>query len=315
MLFIDSNAFLEFYNSSQDKLKKLLPTLEEICDEIFVTQQVSFEVKRNRLKVVALSLNNYLTGCSIKGIKLPEHLDEQQKKEIVIWNKSFADCSDQIKEVKNNLQELIEKILYNVQNGNDTVSIILDKIFTNAILPSIDEINLAKRRKDIGNPPGKKSDPLGDEINWEQILSRYTGETPLWIISADGDYSSVVNKKRYLNSFLYNEIYEKTKKKVEVYVFDSIAEGVQDYCDKRPTAPSNMPTKTDIEEISKQEELNRYSYIDHGISFVPKKCMNCDYSGELSGPYPKPSRYGGWSYQWSCPKCGHLHDYGEPYGD
>lgn len=60
---------------------------------------------------------------------------------------------------------------------------------------SNDTFARAKRRCEVGNPPGKK-DSLGDGINWEWLLEQ---EVEFWdgelvIISADGDYESELTK-------------------------------------------------------------------------------------------------------------------------
>jgi len=71
-------------------------------------------------------------------------------------------------------------------------------------------IEKAKKRKVVGNPPGKKNDPLGDEINWEILLESIDKSTSeLIIISNDSDYLTEYEKRCYLNPLLYREVKEK----------------------------------------------------------------------------------------------------------
>ena len=313
MLFIDANGYIEFYNSSHGSIKKLLPSLCEIKDEIFITQQIVYEVKRNRLSVVSNNLNSYLNSCKLNGIRLPEHLDAVADDEINEWNKAFSESVAKVVKEKESLQSLVDKTVLNVQSGNDAVSNALNEIFSNAVAPSNEEIDRARTRKEVGNPPGKKADPLGDQISWEQLLSNFNGETPLWIISADGDYSSHIDKQRYLNAFLYEELCEKAGKQVEVHVFDSIARGVKHYSDNRPTPVQTLPSEEDLRQITSQEDLNKVAYTSSNVFPDPIACFGCGESKGFSGPIPRPSQYGGWTYQWMCKACGKFHDFGEPY--
>lgn len=50
-ILIDANLYLRFYDARQAEYKKLLRTLVEIQDSIFITQQIVSEVQRNKLAV------------------------------------------------------------------------------------------------------------------------------------------------------------------------------------------------------------------------------------------------------------------------
>lgn len=315
MLFIDANAYLEFYNSSQSSIKKLLPSLNEIKDEIFLTKQIFFEVRRNRLNIVSTNLISYLNSCKLNGIHLPEHLENEPNEEINKWNKSFSQCVEQIKKENKSLQIIVEKIISEVQSGKDQVSLVLKNIFSKAESPTDKEIDRARYRKEIGNPPGKKADPLGDQISWEQLLSNYSGVSPLWIISYDDDYSSKIEKKRYLNAFLYEELCEKAGGDVVVHVFDSIAEGIKHYSDNRLEPVKVLPSEEDLRQISCEEALQNVSYVHSKMFLDLITCFKCGKSEGFNGPIPKPSEFGGWTYQWICKACGKWLDLGEPYDD
>jgi hypothetical protein len=63
-------------------------------------------------------------------------------------------------------------------------------MFTKAIAPTDDHLGLARKGKELGNPPGKKSDPLGDQITWEQFINACSKRkvATVWIITRDGDF-------------------------------------------------------------------------------------------------------------------------------
>lgn len=315
MLFIDANAYLEFYGSSKGTIKKLLPTIEEIKDEIFVSDQVVFEVKRNRVNIISNSLRDFLDKCKLNGISLPEHLEDDLEEEIAAWNKSFSGITKQVESRRNSLSQLVENTISKVQKGKDAVSNTLEMVFVNSASPTIDELTKARLRKEIGNPPGKQNDPLGDQISWEQLLSQFDGNTPLWIISSDNDYSSLIDKKRFLNAYLYDELCKAAGKEVKVHIFESLAEGLKHYSDNRPEPVKELPSEDDLRQITSEEALQKVSFAHSSVFPDPIACFKCGKSAGFNGPVPKPSKYGGWTYQWMCNECGEWHDFGEPYDD
>ena len=88
------------------------------------------------------------------------------------------------------------------------------------MIATSDEIyNAAQCRKSIGNPPGKNQS-LGDAINWLILLENVPYGEDIHIISADGDYYSVLDDER-VNPFLQEEWRE--AKKSEVYVYRNLS--------------------------------------------------------------------------------------------
>jgi len=315
VLFIDTNAYLEFYRSSKGNIKKLLPSIEEIKDEIFVSDQIVFEVKRNRVNIISNSLRDFLDKCKLNGINLPEHMENGLEEDITEWNKSFSKITKQVNTERDSLSKLVINTIGNVQKGKDAVSQILGKVFVNSVTPIAAEIERARFRKEIGNPPGKQNDPLGDQISWEQLLSKYDGNSPLWIISSDNDFSTLIDKKRFLNAFLYDELCEATGKEVSVHVFESIAEGIKHYSDNRVEPVGKLPSEDDLRRITNEETLQKVSVARSSVFPEPIACFKCGKQAGFNRPVPKPSQYGGWTYQWVCKECGQWHDFGEPYDE
>lgn len=315
MLFIDANIYLEFFKSRQTKLKKLLPVLESLKDDIFISQQIADEVTRNKIKVSSDSLRDYVNSYKSPSARLPEHLEEGDEKVVEEWNKSSSKLTSDYKASKVALSDVTEHLLNKIMKSEDAASISLAKLFEAATQPTDDNKLKAKNRKEVGNPPGKATDPVGDELSWEQLLETYNGESPLWIVSADNDYSSSVNKKRFLNAFLFNEIKQKIGKEPIIHVFDSLAEGIEHFSENKPEPVANLPSKEELKEIALSEVKQRKEWgMSHGFP-DPIACHKCGAKEGFNGPTPKPSQYGSWTYQWNCNACHEWNDFGEPYDE
>lgn len=315
MLFIDANIYLEFFKSSQASLKKLLPSMESIKGEIFVTSQVANEVRRNKVKVASESFREYVKSYKPPSGRLPEHLEEDGKDVVEKWNRESAKLLSGLKESQISLSDAVEHLLLKVMRSEDGASVSLETILSNALPPSNDDLNNARLRKELGNPPGKPTDSLGDQVSWEQLLAAYKGEEPLWIISADNDYSSKVNNSRYLNSYLFEELKKKLGKAPDIFIFESLAEGIEHYSENRKKPVENLPPKEELREIAANELKERKEYgMTRGFP-DPIACFKCGEKKGFNGPVPKPSQYGGWTYQWLCNACHQWNDFGEPYNE
>jgi hypothetical protein len=64
--------------------------------------------------------------------------------------------------VRNELTALAADALSKISRSADDVSQRLENLFDNPISATNDEMCRARNRKETGNPPGKKGDPLGD---------------------------------------------------------------------------------------------------------------------------------------------------------
>jgi len=111
----------------------------------------------------------------------------------------------------------------------------------------------ARERRELGNPPGKIANPIGDQLTWEQILTRFKGKKRLWIISRDADYGTVYNRKGFLNRFLYDELCKITSEP-EVYLFQDIVKGVKHFVDTTGVKAEQRLTPEESEEIERAEK-------------------------------------------------------------
>jgi predicted nucleic acid-binding protein len=64
-IFIDANIYLNFFDSNKPELKKLLGSLLQIKDSLFIGSQIVNEVNRNKLDVAQRSLRNHFNNYQI----------------------------------------------------------------------------------------------------------------------------------------------------------------------------------------------------------------------------------------------------------
>ena len=107
----------------------------------------------------------------------------------------------------------------------------------------------AKERKLFGNPPGKNNDPLGDQVSWEQILTKCKNKPSVWIITKDSDYATKYESKMFLNALLYDELTLLYQRQPEVFCFDNIADGLKHFSETTSVKAEKLPTPTETEQI------------------------------------------------------------------
>ncbi len=223
-LFIDANIYLRFYDSRSRELKKLLNSLLELKDYVFITNQIANEVRRNKVYRAVASSKADFKNLGVQKTTLPEHLDNAGKCKIKEWNEKRSTLIDDEKILKRNHTKIVRGIVESIMLSADNVSLILEQLFTSSAMATEGEIDAARKRKELGNPPGKPGNPLGDEISWEQLLNAYNGSEKIWLISKDHDFFVEYDKKPYLDAFLYNELKLKSKgKPPSIFCFKSLA--------------------------------------------------------------------------------------------
>lgn len=189
LLYIDANKYIDLYRT--DKGKKLLGPLSEQIEHIFVTQQTVNEVQRNKVLVAATFLAEKFKLLKLQTFNVPDHLSgssEGQGKQIL---QGMSEIVEHIKNVNNEVDTLATGIFEQVSRSQDEVSTSLKPVFAKAILHTDDELGRARERRELGNPPGKITNAIGDQLTWEQILSHFKGKRRLWIISRNGDFGIV----------------------------------------------------------------------------------------------------------------------------
>ena len=249
-ILIDANIYLEFYQSK--KLEPLFDLLEAYVDNILVTKQIVHEVERNKLRIATRFLEQFYQkqfklGVPDQFVSLPEEI-RQRVKEFNIRSETLT----------RELQEFYQNSLTLISQSKDAVSLRLNNIFKYSIAASPEQINLGKARKEVGNPPGKPLDPLGDQVTWEQFLSGLRNCQRVWIVTTDNDYleDGLDKSDLRLNPFLYDELLRQTSVETDVRCFRSMSEALKDIRDKKPPPDPMGDLLTDLalDDMAEEEE-------------------------------------------------------------
>jgi len=250
LLFIDANKYLDLYRTTTGK--KLLASLTQQTDYIFVTQQVVEEVHRNKILVAASFLNDKFKELKLQTFHVPDHLfgtSADQNSRIL---ETMEETVKKIKQVNKDVDALASGIMEQISRSEDEVSRTLAPIFARSIGHTQMEMQRARERRERGNPPGKSTNPLGDQLTWEQIRTRFVGRRRLWIISRDGDYGTFHEKKGFVNNLLHRELLEITAG-AEAFLFEDIIDGIKDFAAKTGVKADKLPTPAEAKEIKKEE--------------------------------------------------------------
>ena len=196
-LFIDTNVLLNFYAYSNDdlqQLEKLVKLLDLKTVKLYLTQQVVDEFYRNRDSKLADSFNTFRpsgnTNCPSFMLSLSEY--ENYKQSLETYTQARKILSEKARALADARELLADQLFARIA---DQASII-----------STDEeaYGAAIKRSRLGNPPGKSSSSVGDELNWELLLAHVPGDSDLHVITKDGDYASKLNPTQP-KSFLIDE--------------------------------------------------------------------------------------------------------------
>lgn len=267
LIYIDANMYLRFFDSHSPEFKKLLKSVLEVKDKIFITSQIEDEVLRNKVEVFLRPFNEYAKQIKNVNIRLPEHLQDGEEKGLAEWNKKRKEANNSIDALRDELEEITSDLIEAISKNEDNVSAVLAEIFMNAIQETEDQMIRAKKRKEVGNPPGKKEDPLGDQLSWEQLLETIDSLDNLWIVTNDRDYFVEYEKKCYLNPLLSRDLKSKNEN-LNIYCFNTLAEALKSYnkttSEKILTLPEEESLDTIIEEEQRSNEMQEF--LSHQIS-------------------------------------------------
>jgi hypothetical protein len=255
-LFIDANQYLKLYMADTGK-KKLLHILSENQTYIFVTSQVVDEVQRNKLSVAERFLKTITQ--EVKERKLPtfdtpEHFFGRSDSTAEGLHEKLAHIQRETQEVEEILRNAAFQVLQQISRSEDEVSKALAELFSKAVIHTEEELQHAKERRDRGNPPGKPAGPLGDQLNWEQLLSHCKHKSKIWLVSEDSDYTIKFQGKRFLNSFLQGDLERVNQPPPDVFCFDNILKAIEDFESKTGVKHSTPLTEDESHEI--KDELD-----------------------------------------------------------
>jgi predicted nucleic acid-binding protein len=181
--FVDTNVFLSLYAYTDDnieELRKLLQLLKTEQLKLYVTTVVNQEFNRNRDKKIQESLGNlekFNTTLSIP--RFAEHIEE-----VATIRAALAD-------LKKSRASLLTKVTEEINERRLAADLLFKEIREASKLVAIsdDADRAARRRLELGNPPGKDGD-LADRFNWEALLEKVPDGNDIHVVSRDKDYAS-----------------------------------------------------------------------------------------------------------------------------
>jgi hypothetical protein len=217
-LCLDANVYLYFYNYTVSDLKNLEKMLEFIDTgnlNLILTKQIVNEYNRNREKVLYETLNSTIN--SKLEFNAPKILDYYQ---------DYKEIKSLLKKASIQKVELLKKMSDDILKRNFHADILIDKLFkkANHIDYRDTDIEFARQRSELGDPPGKKGS-IGDAVNWVLLLENIEQGKDLYLVSEDGDFASKIDRNS-LSDFLNSEWEE--KKKSKVFFYNSFIEFVKE---------------------------------------------------------------------------------------
>ena len=264
LVFIDASQYLDLYRAIRGK--QLLETLLEQKDHIFVTVQIVNGVQRNKLKIAAGFLTRQFEQLKVHGVAIPDHLFDISGDTAATLRKKLHDIDKRIKEVNDDLKNAAVQTLRRISLSRDEVSKALAALFSKAVTYTAEEFQRARDRKEIGNPPGKKSDSLGDQLTWEQLLSNCKDESKLWIISNDADYWTEYSDEVFLNPLLYQDLARTPQPTIDVFCFKNLGKGFDHFVKTTGVKADKLPSQEALQEIESEQDalppLGRLSTLD-----------------------------------------------------
>jgi hypothetical protein len=266
MLFIDTQQYLDLYQMPDGK--KLLEPLAAVKGRVFVTAQVVDEVARRKLEVARDWLAKRFTAAAqcaplndaFKEMnkEIPDHLFSMAvaaklNAKLIDVKKAAGMMHSQLQEYKTDVAEAVNDLLEQISRSEDEVSKALASLFQQPIEATAEELASARFRRERGRSPGKKHDPLGDQINWEQILRRIKDCARLWVISRDGDYCTKNAGLAFLNASMHEEL-RRINPNIEIRCFTEIERGLRDFINVNAVPDAKLPTPDEAERINKEQE-------------------------------------------------------------
>jgi hypothetical protein len=227
-VFIDANIYLVYLEKSNEKLD-LLSELKRLIKEkkielIFplITQEEFFR----RYPSVCIRYFKALNNTKPSGPPIVASVARKRKVKIKSkLEKLYLEYLKELEIVKVAHKKSVDKFIKKDIEGLIKLSVVA----------KYDEhlFNLAYRRKLLGNPPGKRINPVGDELVWEMILADFTDDD-LCIVSGDGDWGNELERDNQVNPLLSKEWKNKTNK--NLMLFSALGDFIN-FITKKETVP------------------------------------------------------------------------------
>jgi len=250
-LFIDANQYLKIFGLTRKHREKVLEFITSAAANIFVPRQIADEVLRNKVSVSAAffagSINKLPDNQQLTVDDILFSIDDESAKAV---KKAVED----VKVGRNKIIESARVELQRIARSDDAVSKQLKSFFSKAIAATPDEIGKARTRKEFGNQPGKPTNPLGDQLSWEQLLSHCKSHKvkQLWIVSNDTDFCTNKLDTLTLNAQLYSNLFEQCGRDIEARCFNKLTDGLDDFGKHLRLAKDQRLTEEEVKDIRQE---------------------------------------------------------------
>jgi hypothetical protein len=252
ILMVDANQFLRLYGLA-DLGNKLLGLLIAQRDRIFVTEQIADEVLRNKLKRARDFFKELFKDQRAVRVAIPDHLLGVDDAKITELRRAFQNAEEARKEI----EALTGGVLSQISRSEDKVSRTLDNLFERAIKATEEEYKRARQRRERGNPPGKPSAPLGDQLTWEQLLTkcRDAKARAVWIITDDEDFLIKLGRDRIISPRLRRDLVEACGPDVQINCYDDLLTGLVEFGKSVGVGDEALPTEQEAKQIREQIDV------------------------------------------------------------
>ena len=142
-ILVDANQYLLLYETVSGR--KLIATLLEQKEQIFVTQQIVDEVERRKLSVTAKFLEGRFQEFSLPNIGVPDHLFVAAAEDISKTRAELTDLCKKVKLMQRKLKGFVAQTLAKVSRSEDEVSVALKPLFDGAHTPKPEELEYVHR--------------------------------------------------------------------------------------------------------------------------------------------------------------------------
>ena len=213
-LFIDANVFLSFYEFTNEdiaELRKLVLLIEEEKVGLLLPQQVVNEVRRRRAGTISDSFKKFRQ--SKISLPFPSYCKEYR---------NYDAMQHHLGKLEELHRKTTEDMRQDIDNQRLPADLLIKDLFSRAtkIDNTLELIECARQRVELGNPPGKKGS-TGDAMIWESLLAKTPDEEDIYIVSDDADFRSPLDSGK-LNEFLWQEWI--SKKQSELYFHRKLSE-------------------------------------------------------------------------------------------
>jgi len=265
-IYIDTNIFMDLYQSAQDRLG-VFDEVAMYSTRLVLTSLTLNEFKRNRVGVLRQLSTLFENSIALTPYTTSILQENSSYKELIVLRDSLKRKADEVK-------QYLEGVASDVTN--DPVAAIFFAIASNKEV-TVFEVNdtiisRAHRRKLLGIPPtsvGRQT--IGDEVIWECLTGNMVDD--LAIVTRDATYHDN-------NEFLAEEFKGKTGKRL-LLVTRKISEALK--------IIGETPSNKLVSEEEKLESADKDSY-----------CRKCGSEMEVEG-YEGSDGDEAWWYR--CPVC------------